>query len=436
MSNNITPRPPVAAGCGRVNPQDLDLARILDLLDVIKPRVENLLPRKHSGYPYVVFVLLQACIQLAGGAVKATIERLNQSCRSMGKSFQAYRAELFSNKKRRRFFPDQPSLSRCLRRLSTLGLVEVFWNEVNFAHLLLLKQHGLVRPDINLIADYKETSCPKDVDDPYCFGTKEGETVHKTLVFSIKSGNLHQVVFAYKIAKQQHKLPLFSETVRRLKGAGLVIKHVMLDRGFYRKALLVAFKRWGITVIMPGRQCSETRAMIVDYLTGKGKRSGVGHMKLGYVRGQGSVYLEFDIVLCAKRSWKLDKIKADYKNGKLSLDDAAARVFPLIVLIANNRGITKVYGNESRIRMLYRARWNIEIAFREMNRLGLTSRSQHRDGRLAAMGARIFIYNIWQVERYLLKVDDPDAPPLELNEFLGRGCVPRQVRYAKNVGMI
>ncbi|MEX2714672.1 MAG: hypothetical protein Q6370_000090 [Candidatus Sigynarchaeota archaeon] len=61
MSCNLTPRPPVAAGCGRVNPQDLDLARILDLFDVIKPRVESLLPRKHSGYPYVVFVLLQAC---------------------------------------------------------------------------------------------------------------------------------------------------------------------------------------------------------------------------------------------------------------------------------------------------------------------------------------------------------------------------------------
>jgi hypothetical protein len=354
----------------------------------------------------------------------------------MGKPFQNYRVELFLNKKRRRFFPDQPSLSRCLKRLSNLGLVEAFWNEVNFAHLLLLKQIRLVRADINLIADYKETTCPKDGDDPYCFGTKEGETMHKTLVFSIKSGKLHQVVFAYKIAKQQHKLPLFEETVRRLSDAGFVIKHAMIDRGFYRKALLVAFKRWGITVIMPGRQCTETRDMITDYLNGNGKRSGVGHMKLGYVRKRGNVYLEFDIVLCAKRSWKLDKIKAEYASGALSLDDAAARIFPLIALIANTRGITKIHGNESRIRMLYRVRWNIEIAFREMNRLGLTSRSQHRDGRLAAMGARIFVYNMWQVERHLLKIEDPKSIPLELNEFLGRGCVPRQVQYAKNVGAI
>ena len=395
-----------------------------------------MLPRKHSGYPYEVFVLLQACIQLAGGAVNGTIDRLNQSCKDIGKSFQSYRTLLFSNKKRRRFFPDQPSLSRCLKRLSSLGLAEAFWNEVNFTHLLLLKKLGLVRADINMIADYKETRCPKDKEDPYCFGTKEGKTVHKTLVFSILSGELHQVVFAYKIAKQQHKLPLFSESVRRFKDAGFTIKYGMLDRGFYRKELLVAFKRWGISIIMPGRQCTETKQMIVDYLNGKKKRHGIGHMKLGYVRKQGDVYLEFGILLCAKRSWDLGQIKAEYVKGNLTLKDAAARIFPLIILIANSRGVTKIQGNENRIRNLYRLRWNIEIAFREMNRLGLTSRSQHRDGRLSAMGARILVYNMWQVEKHQLEKADPAAPTLELNEFLGRSCMPRRIQYMKNVGVV
>ncbi|NMC08205.1 MAG: transposase [Candidatus Lokiarchaeota archaeon] len=313
-------------------------------------------------------------------------------------------------------------------------MAEAFWNEVNFTHLLLLKDLGVVHADIKLIADYKETRCPKNKDDPYCFGTKEGKTVHKTLVFSILSGELHQVVFAYKIAKQQHKLPLFAESVRRLKAAGFTINYGMLDRGFYRKELLVAFKRWGITVIMPGRQCTETKTMIVDYLNGKKIRHGIGHMKLGYVRKQGNVYLQFGILLCAKRSWNLGQIKADYAKGNLSLNDAAARIFPLIVLIANSRGITKIQGNENRIRMIYRLRWNIEIAFREMNRFGLAPRSQHRDGRLSATGARILVYNMWQVERHQLGRADPTAPALELNEFLGRGCIPRRVQCVKIVG--
>ena len=398
-------------------------------MDRIKLRIEKILPRKRSGYPYVVFVVLQACIQLAGGSVNATIARLESLCKSRNEPFQSFRTAVFSNRKQRRYFPDQPSLSRCLRTLAKFGLIEKFWNEVNFAHLLLLRDLGIVGTDINLIADYKETRCPKDKADPFCFGTKEGKTVHKTLCFSVISKGLHQVVFAFKIAKRQHKLPIFSEVIRRFEDAGFLIKNAMLDRGFYRKELLVAFKKWRISVVMPGRQCAETRTMIADYLNGKGKRHGKGHMKLQYVKKIGNVYLTFDLVLCAKKSYKLNTIKTAYRNGKLSLSEAAKRIFPLIFLKANNKGITKIVGNESRIRKIYRARWNIEIAFREMNRLGLASRCGHRDGRLAAFGARMLVYNMWQVERYLLLKSDPTSAPPELNEFLGRGCVARKIMY-------
>nr|MDO8115532.1 hypothetical protein [Candidatus Sigynarchaeota archaeon] len=96
--------------------------------------------------------------------------------------------------------------------------------------------------------------------------------------------------------------------------------------------------------------------MIVDYLNGKKRRHGIGHMKLGYVRKQGDVFLEFGILLCAKLSWNLSQIKAEYTCGNLSLNDAAARIFPLVILIANSRGITKIQENEKRIRMLYRLR--------------------------------------------------------------------------------
>jgi hypothetical protein len=280
-----------------------------------------------------------------------------------------------------------------LQHLASLGLTEAFWNEVNLAHVLLLKHLSIVRSDINLIVDYKEVKCPKNDADPYCFGKVNGKTVHKTLVFSILSGSLHQIVFAFKIARQQHKLPLFVEIIKRLKENGFMIKHALLDRGFYRKEIFVALKRMGVSIIIPGRQCAETRTMIMDYLAGKGGRHGTGHIKLGYVKKRGFVYLEFEILLCAKRSHALDKVKAMFNKGALSLEKALKRIFPLALIVGNKRGITKVRGNEKRARMLYRSRWNIEIAFREMNRLGIAARYQHRDGRLAAMGARILVYN-------------------------------------------
>ncbi|MHA1724401.1 MAG: hypothetical protein ACTSXH_06110, partial [Promethearchaeota archaeon] len=70
--------------------------------------------------------------------------------------------------------------------------------------------------------------------------------------------------------------------------------------------------------------------------------------------------------MVAKRKHRLYEIKRDYLKGELSLDKASRRVFLLIVLLANSNGISKLRGNESYIRDLYRQRWNIEIAFREM----------------------------------------------------------------------
>ncbi|MHA1848487.1 MAG: hypothetical protein ACTSXU_12645, partial [Promethearchaeota archaeon] len=64
----------------------------------------------------------------------------------------------------------------------------------------------------------------------------------------------------------------------------------------------------------------------------------------------------------------------------------------------------------------------------------ITTRYRHRDGRLAAMGARILVYNTWQVQRHLLGKVDVDSLPLELAEFLGRSWSQRHVVYIKNVG--
>jgi len=434
MTSKTIPRPPVITGVGRGNPVNVNVTLLLDVMETLLPKIEKRLPSKRSGYSHGVFVLFQACVQLLGTSAKITGEIINEMCKIKKKSFHSFEVRLFSNRKQRRFFPDQPSLSRCLKKLSALGLTETFWNEVNFSHLLMLKNLGIVSPDINLIADYKETSCPRDKNDPYCFGTKEGKTVHKTLAFSVLSSGLHQVVFAFKIAKSQDKLPLFAHVIHRLQANGFYIKHALLDRGFYRKRLLAQFKKWSITVIMPGRNCAQTKDLIRDYLNGNGTRIGKGQMRMKYVRGTGYSCLDFDLILQAKRSYRLDAIKRNYKKGMLSLDDASKRVFPLLVLLASKHGIQKIEGNESYIRDLYRARWNIEIAFREMNKLGITTRYRHRDGRLAAMGARILVYNMWQVQRHLLGKVDVDSLPLELAEFLGRSWSQRHVVYIKNVG--
>ncbi|MHA1792729.1 MAG: hypothetical protein ACTSVI_08800 [Promethearchaeota archaeon] len=282
MASKTIPRPPFITDIGRDNPINVNVTLLLDVIETLLPKIEKRLPNKRNGYSHGVFVLFQACVQLLGTSAKITGESINETCGIKGKSFHTFETRLFSNRKQRRFFPDPPSLSRCLKKLSALGLNETFWNDVNFSHLLMLKNLGIVSPDINLIADYKETSCPRDRNDPYCFDTKDGKTVHKTLAFSVLSSGLHQVIFAFKIAKSQDKLPLFAHVIHRLQANGFCIKHALLDRGFYHKRLLAQFQKRSITVIMPGRNCTQSKDLIRDYLNGKGSRIGKGQMRMKF----------------------------------------------------------------------------------------------------------------------------------------------------------
>jgi hypothetical protein len=282
-----------------------------------------------------------------------------------------------------------------LKQLEALECTEMFWNHVLLAHLLLLQRTGIVRPDVVLIADYKEEKCKKVKNDLYCFGTKEGKTVWKHLVFSIVSNGLHQVIANFKIFKRQDKIPLFEEVLNRLRVHDFSVKYVLLDRGFYRKRILTLLKARELTIVIPGRKCPQTSKMIEDYLNNKGTRYCKGSMELEYLKGMGYTFLKFDVLLVAKRKHRLDEIKRDFLANRLALDKASQQIFLLIVLFANMAGISKLRNNETYIRNLYRRRWLIEIAFREMNKLGISSRLQGRDARLGILGAKAFIYNVW-----------------------------------------
>jgi len=429
MTTNLQECPSVGADLGQMSPNWLNTTLLLEITQILCHHKTTLFPLKRSGFPYEVFVLYQACVEQSQLKPKEVGNAINYVCLEKKIPFQSFTKETFSNEKKRRYFPDQPSLSRCIKELREKDCIEAFWNDVLLAHLLLLKERGLIKKEVKLIADYHEEPCKKDVDDIYCFGTKEGHTVHKTLTFSIISNDIHQIIANFKIAKRVHKLPFFEKIIQLLNSNGFYVVYALLDRGFYRKEILQAFNTRKITLIMPGRKCKQTLLKILKYLLGKGNRRCKGFIPLKYVKKVGYPKLSFDLLLVAKRSYKLNEILADLETNKLRIADAVKRIFPLIVGLWGDLGISTLLGNERYIRDLYRQRWQIEIAFREMNRFGISKHVQDRDARLSITGAKSLLYNIWQVQRYLLQKENPASEPLELNEFIGRTRIHRYVQY-------
>ena len=224
--------PPVRAGCGQDNPHWINQRLLLDVADFIKPVVEHTLPAKRSGYAPEVFVLFRACVELSQCSPAITGEWLNKVCMDAGYSFQKFEIEMFSNEKTRRYFPDQPALSRYTKLLAELDKTEDFWNAVLLAHFLLLNRLGFVKGSLKLIADVHDDPCKKDKDDPYCYGKKDGKTVHKTLVFSIIAGSLHQVIAIFKLKKGTNRMQFFNVVMKVLKDHGFTVTYALLDREF------------------------------------------------------------------------------------------------------------------------------------------------------------------------------------------------------------
>ena len=206
-----------------------------------------------------------------------------------------------------------------------------------------------------------------------------------------------------------------------------------MDRGFYRKNLLERCKQWRINVIMPGRKCTASTKKIRMWLQDKEERRGNFLLPLRYVRDVGQRQLSMDIILYGKKGHTLSEVKRDFKSGLISQETASKRVFPLLFIRGNNKGVTRVKGSETYIRGLYRKRWSIEIAFRTVHRIGIGSSAHCRDIRLLDFGSKCFIYNQWQISRVIQSMVSSCAEVLSLKEFCGRLSLNRSLWCLKDV---
>ncbi len=402
----------------KLDPKQINHAMLIDVATHVSPELDRLLGAKRSGFSYAGNLFVQLYADLVGASVPSVVEDLNRLCLEAGVCFQSYTIETFANGKSRRAVPDQPGMSRFLARVKTPApkTAQEFGNLVLLAIVLYARDAGLLSPDVDIIADYRDEACEKDPDDPYCFKTQKGKAIHRTLSFMVLGKGLHLSFQNYKIKKGEAKLPYFERVIALLRWWGFNITYALLDRGFYRKALLEYLHDVDISVIMPARSSAGTRQKIKMWLLGRGKRVGTLYLKLRYTKKVGWEHLRMGVILAGKRGYEMRETKAQYRDGSLPEDRAVKQVFPLLVVHARGKGARAITGNENYIRALYRLRWHIEIQFRELRRIGIANWVQDRDKRLLRYDSKCVVYNLWQIARKRLGSE----AELTLKEFCGR----------------
>ena len=95
--------PLVGANLGKTTPYWLNTHLFKDILAIIQPIAENLLPEKRSGFGYEIHAVYQACVQVSQCSPESVGEWMNESCKTSDISFQHFSTKAFANGKKRRF---------------------------------------------------------------------------------------------------------------------------------------------------------------------------------------------------------------------------------------------------------------------------------------------------------------------------------------------
>jgi hypothetical protein len=428
MSSNLAKLIPVSKKQRKIAPNSINHAVLLEVLDHITLEIKSIIPDKRSGFRSCAYLLVDVYSQMTRLSYQKSTPDLNTLYMPHIYKFHFFKKKRIGSNKSRRAMPDQPGMCRFQSQVASSGKSENYGNLILKAQLMYAQKTRLIKDELTFIADYIETPCKKNRYDDYCFGTKEGKTKHKTLTFSIISGDLHMIVATYKIKKSQHKLPLFESVIKMVSELGLSMKYGLLDRGFYRKEILDWLRSQRITVIIPGRKCTDSKKKIRLWIHDLSGRTGKFYLKLKYIKKNGWQHLTMGFIIVGKRGYHLDEVKRDLKKGIITEDTATKRVFPLLVVRAHKKSVQISDGNANYIRELYRQRWAIEIAFRETHLLGISNWVQNRAVRLYRFTMKCVVYNIWQMSRVILKQEDPEAADLTLDEFCGRLLINRTPR--------
>lgn len=358
---------------------------------------------RNSRYKEYDFLKVFFFSEVLGRSIHESSELLNDYLLSKKRG----RPRIFTDGRRKRQIPHQTEVNKYLRKIGFRKVQKILRDCLDDQLLDALEQ-GIISERINVLIDFTEHSYYGKREDNMIKGTNRAKGTRKMrhyLGFSILSLGTHLYAGLEHVASGQSKIPIVLKTLRHFLDLGFRLDKVMMDREFYRAELLDRIKGMGGEVIIPAKKYKKVKQYLNDYLHdthGRVRRYTFSSANAANCRFSRHVY----VIIKAKNQFTLQGVKRDYKNGRISLDDARKRLF-LIMTTEKPRGKTSSWA--SRTALLYRRRWLIETGFSDLNRISPRWKSNYDNVRYLDMLARLLLYNSWKVNKKL-------ALQLEKNE--------------------
>ncbi|MBA7689778.1 hypothetical protein ES703_98289 [subsurface metagenome] len=287
--------------------------------DEIRSRMWRLKKAKNARYEKEDFLKVFFFSEIIGRSIHDTSEMLNEYFLSKKRG----RRKMFADGRNKRLIPHQTEVNKFLRQIG-LKRARNILRECLFHQLKEALDLNVISQKVNVLIDFTEHPYYGKRDDKMINGTnrqKGTKKIRHYLAFSILSLRTHLFVGLEQVARGQSKIPLIIKFLDNLLSIGFELKYVIMDREFYRAALIDEIKRRGGNVLIPAKSYKAIKQIIEQYLKGTGNRV----RKYVFSTAPGSNYRKFRhvyLILNAKRGYSLLSVKRDFQNGNLSLNDA------------------------------------------------------------------------------------------------------------------
>jgi len=371
-----------------------------------KPLVNRLIERiplarrfRPRLYTYADYVLVKLYALLTKKSTDWASETLNKAFRNyFAEKYHLHLKQYADHSRHRRLIPHQTEVDKFFRRFTEKEVLSVFGNLLTALNRQAQSRY-IGGTSMRLIVDnteygyYGKPTPPFDIGTTRMQGTKvcrmfQGHAIHgcgMTLFTDFKL-----------LRKSVYRARDIPSTGKWLKFCGYNISYALMDREFYRAALIKDLKTDHIPVIIPAKKYRGVKRMITDFLLGVGPLVQQYHFAQSTSQYAWQKSVHVSLVVVGHKDLSAMEIRNRFRQHRLSFDEALRKLSAFFTTLPRWRNINRW---TRFLTKAYKKRWNEETGFRELNVIHRQFRYRSPVVQLAELYLRALIYNGWQIWR-------------------------------------
>jgi hypothetical protein len=295
----------------------------------------------------------------------------------------------------RRLVPHQTDVDKFFRRLTEKEVHFIFGNLLNAVNRTI-RQKIIGGSKLRVLVDNTEYAYYGHAHHPFEIGTHRHPGTQKARLFQgiALQGSGMTLFSEFRLLRyNQYRAKHIGVATEWLRWQGFSLSYALMDREFYRAALVKELKSRHLPVIIPAKKYQFVVHELNRFL--HGSRPLVASYLFQQTQGTKPwpSAVNLHLALVAHNGQSALDIRRAYRQGQLSLDEALHQLAGFFTTLHPSKN------HASWCRWLartYKKRWCQETAFRMLNEIHPSFRNRYPTVQLAQLYLRGIIYNQWQ----------------------------------------